>query len=469
MSQKKFTCPGWSPKGSHSKYYDSLPNELVDALLSRKCILFAGSGVSTRCLGLGRKPLPKWDEFLSGYALWQLQNKKITEGLYSDLKALINQGKNLIVAQELIEISDSKDISDYLNNTFEPRNIVPSLLHEIVVSIPFSCILTSNYDNLFEQAFFNRYKNLPRVFTNVDIEKGALPSDQDFYILKLHGDINTPNSIVLSHKSYADILYNSPSYRELMERFFCEYTILFIGYGGNDPDIEAIYDKMISSRITGQRPHFMLAKKDKYNNVEKRRLERDKGIRLIEYVDYFGLHNHIDTFLCDLADRFIDKGGQLSSLLPITLRSQILVLFSEKDARDGIFLRDFLFRNGAITLTEEGNNGSYMLENFSECLENLQCLLLYFGKSMHDSDNHFFSIVDSAIEMCRKRCVHVIAVVLEGGTSLFAGKYPEMPRFRVPKDFTEAHLATLKSYLLGGITIYSSEHGIGEEAKGGGP
>lgn len=386
MSQKKFTCPGWSPKGSHGGYYDSLPNELVDALLSRKCILFAGSGVSTRCLGLRRKPLPKWDEFLSGYALWQLQNKKISEGLFSELQTLIKQDKNLIAAQELIEKSDSQDISNYLNNTFEPRNIVPSLLHEIVVSIPFPCILTSNYDNLFEQAFFNRYKRVPRVFTNADVEKGVLTSDQDFYIFKLHGDINDPSSIVLSHKSYADILYNSPSYRQLMERLFCEYTILFIGYGGKDPDIEAIYDKMISSRITGQRPHFMLVKKDKYTNVEKRRSEKDKGIRLIDYVDYFGLHNHVDTFLYDLASRFIDKGGRLSSLLPLMIRSRILVLFSKEDVRDGMFLRDFLFRNGAITSTEEDSNCFYVSEGFSEDLENLQCLLLYFGKSIHDSD-----------------------------------------------------------------------------------
>lgn len=455
MSQKKFICPGWSPKDSHGGYYDSLPNELVSALLSQKCVLFAGSGVSTRCLGLGRKPLPKWDEFLSGYTDWQLQNKKISEGLYSELHALIRQGKNLIAAQELIETSGSQDISNYLNKTFEPLSIVPSVLHEIVVSIPFSCILTSNYDNLFEQAFFCRYKRLPKVFTNADIEKGNLPSDQDFYILKLHGDIGDPSSIVLSHKSYANILYNSPSYRQLIERIFFEYTILFIGYGGNDPDIEAIYDKMISSQITGQRMHFMLAKKDKYTNVEKRRLEKDKGIRLIEYVDYFGLHNHIDTFLYHLAGRFIDKGGRTPSPLPLTLRSRILVVFSKEDSRDGKFLRDFLFRNGAITLSEGENNCFNMPGDFSKYVGSIDCLLLFFGKSIHDSDNHFFFIVKSALEICRKNYVHVVAVVLEGGTSLFAGKYPEMPRFCVPENFTEAHLSTLKSYLLAGINIYS--------------
>ena len=72
---------------------------------------------------------------------------------------------------------------------------------------------------------------------------GLLRNNQ-FFVFKVHGDVNLPGSIILSNRDYARLLYLSPGYRSFLETVFASYTVLFVGFGGADPDLNGVVDRL---------------------------------------------------------------------------------------------------------------------------------------------------------------------------------------------------------------------------------
>jgi hypothetical protein len=146
-------------------------------------------------------------------------------------------------------------------------------------------VLTSNYDSLLEGAYSLRSNGiLPPVFTQFGISS-ALESLRRgrFFILKLHGDINVPGSIVLGDRDYGRLLYLAPGYRAFLETLFASYTVLFVGFGGDDPDLNAVTERLstVYERSVGQ--HYILISKDVFSSIEIRRLLEDKRLDCIVY------------------------------------------------------------------------------------------------------------------------------------------------------------------------------------------
>jgi hypothetical protein len=438
-------------------YYSELPEQLIDAFAKNKCILFVGAGISRMCLGKDRKPLPNWYEFLSSFAIWQEKNKKLTKQDAREIKVLISKGKYLLVAEELLSISTEQEFNKFLNNTFEPKTIFPSILHELIVALPFRGIITSNYDNLIEQAYFSKFKRLPKLFYNKDILSGYDVFQNKFFILKLHGDIEDPKSIILSQKSYANLIYNSQEYRNLLEHIFLEHTILLIGYGGSDPDIEATYDKLSTKKASNLICHFMLARENSLSNIEKKRFRKDRGITVIEYVDYFDLHNHIYTFMSDLAEKLTERKIKLKSNLPIELRSRIFVAYDQVDTEDGIYLREYFFKNGAIISRAIAKHDyKYFTERFHKLSQALDCLIIFIGETILNTKNRFYKAILNAIKLCKKDGIRIVLVSSNSDKGAIPKNLLYLPIFYVPKKFIDKDLVKLKDYLGETINLYSS-------------
>ena len=173
--------------------------------------------ISRKCITKGRRPLPNWYEFLFSFIKWMNRRRKYENSYYSELKELLTKRKYLIVAEELLSNCDENEFKDFLRISFDSKNIVPSYLHKLLSIIPFRGIITTNYDNLIELSYFENNKRIPKIVTNNDMLKGIDPLKEEYFILKMHGDIEDPKSIVLSYRSYQNMMYNSPNYRNLIE------------------------------------------------------------------------------------------------------------------------------------------------------------------------------------------------------------------------------------------------------------
>ena len=99
-----------------------------------------------------------------------------------------------------------------------------------------SHIITTNYDRLLEESdhIFRRQYD---VIIN---DKDLLCSNKSKYIVKMHGDLNQPESIVLKEQDYLEYSQKHVLVELFIKSLLTDHTFLFIGYSLNDYNIKLI-------------------------------------------------------------------------------------------------------------------------------------------------------------------------------------------------------------------------------------
>jgi AAA15 family ATPase/GTPase len=245
------------PFESEPKYEQILPpDDLIKECKEGNCVLFAGSGLSARA------GFPTWKTFVRDLLIWATRL-----GLYDDpstksLIEAIDLGDTNFVADSivnnLVESGKQSEMNDYLRKVFiEPNPDLPDT-HQILKSIPFIAILTSNYDQLLERTFTDVS---PTIYTPQDSEN--LLDDlakKKFFILKLYGsldilDSKSVKSFIITPAQYKqDIMTTNYRFAEFIKSVFISRTILFVGVS-----LEGILDYLEGIGIrASNRKHFAL-------------------------------------------------------------------------------------------------------------------------------------------------------------------------------------------------------------------
>jgi hypothetical protein len=267
---------------SRHNFVGTVPDTLLKRIRSRKCVIFVGAGLSAQARTEDGTPLPTWVQLLHQMIEWcgscgvQLQAES------EDLREAIRKGRLLLVAQELKD-SLGNQLTDCLSDVLRIGKVKPGEAHHLICRLPWAAALTSNYDDIFEEAYSLEPKR-PPVFLPRDIPEAqrCLQSDS-FFVLKIHGDARIPESIVLGSRDYSKLLYRCESYRKFLDILFGYFTVLFVGFGGQDPDLDTVINQYwtIYERSVGE--HFMLIPEDQFSVFERRRLLEDSGLHCIPY------------------------------------------------------------------------------------------------------------------------------------------------------------------------------------------
>ncbi|MBC7570216.1 MAG: SIR2 family protein [Spirosoma sp.] len=290
---------------STKKFEGYIPTELIDSITNNKCILFVGAGLSSKVKRSNGKKLPNWQDFLEELYAYCLKKRIIFSVNPDDIKEMISKGNLIMSAQELQETISKKDFGDFINIVFRDRNVAPSKTHLLLPKIPFRSILTSNYDNLIEGAYaLSNAGRIPNKFTQEDLLNISSPLRQEeFYIFKIHGDLERLSTITLSSRDYQKLLFRTPEYRQFIETLFSVYTVLFVGFGASDPDLDNVLDKLSTLFERTIDKHYILLPDNKFNFTEKKRLLLDKRLEVIEYV-HDAEHSQVDSFIEELSGIF---------------------------------------------------------------------------------------------------------------------------------------------------------------------
>lgn len=115
----------------------------------------------------------------------------------------------------------------------------------------FPLIITTNYDRLFEEALLMAQKNPTRAIyvskDNVRPEEPLQdPSPQEPFIFKIHGDINVPDSLVITDEDYIDFVLRmtgSEDFNPVPQTFYyrlAKWPIFFLGYSLLDYDLRLL-------------------------------------------------------------------------------------------------------------------------------------------------------------------------------------------------------------------------------------
>jgi hypothetical protein len=212
-------------------------DDLVAALKNGTAILFAGAGLS---VGLGAPTfaglVAKMADDLgydpsifsaNGASAWTLaEYYKLTKGTIGPLRSWMDKAWNA------------------------PEDaIMNSKPHELISKLGFESIYTTNYDS-----------NIERSLTLHGIEFSKIANVRDFktarnvlHVIKLHGDFDDDNSIVLAESDYFSRLnFDSPLDVRLRSDAIGK-TILFVGYSLNDFNVRYLLFKLWQ---TWQHSHY---------------------------------------------------------------------------------------------------------------------------------------------------------------------------------------------------------------------
>lgn len=319
-----------------------IPKELIDAIDSGKCILFVGSGLSSKVKRANGNPLPSWKGLLSELLEYCIDKRIPFSVKTDDLEKMIADNNLIMVAQEIQETISKHDFGEFLQQMFRDKSVIPSPTHLLLPQIPFRSIMTSNYDNLIEGSYtlFNSGQ-IPNKFTQEDLLNISSPLRKDeFYIFKVHGDFDRPSSIVLGSRDYQKLFFRSPEYRQFLETLFSVYTVLFIGYGSSDPDLDNVLDRLSTIFDRTLDKHYILLPENKFNFAERKRLLLDKRLEVIEYL-HDPNHSQVDAFINDLADHFNNQTSTKGQLK----KYDAFISYSHSNIRLIKKLRSFLIDN----------------------------------------------------------------------------------------------------------------------------
>jgi len=280
--------------------FPDIPEDLVEALALRRCALFAGAGVSRAEIGVNgsitEQYLPTWERLLVLLVDRAIESRHTTPSEGGKMREAVKHGKYLFVAETVRRLLGPRDFDDALESIFRNPQLRPTKRHLLISRIPFSCIVTTNYDKLIEAAYAQQ-GSIPPTYTFSDSPDviSAL-SHGRFFILKAHGDIDRKESLVLSEKDYRDIVYRQPGYRAALNTIFITKTVLFVGTSLNDVDVRLVLES-VSESFSGKGPrHYAIVPSQSISDAELQHWREFFGVHLILYRATKG-HPQLDQIL----------------------------------------------------------------------------------------------------------------------------------------------------------------------------
>lgn len=130
----------------------------------------------------------------------------------------------------------------------------PSAAVRALAELPFPLVITTNYDTLFERALFRADKS-PVVACfdpkgeqpTAEYTPGKDPSTEAPFVFKAHGDVNRPESIVVTDEDYIGFVLRmsaSDRFHPIPETFryrFQKWPTLFVGYSLVDYNLRLLF------------------------------------------------------------------------------------------------------------------------------------------------------------------------------------------------------------------------------------
>lgn len=260
-----------------------LTNELKRALENdpKKCILFVGAGLSSANVREASKGLPTWQKLIKAMIDDLKDAEKCDENTLEKLNNLYDKKDYLEIAQVFKERTRPDQYSAFLKELLDPDDLTNSKIHEIILSIGFRGIITTNFDCIFEtQSNIIQPLIYPQGFEDI------MPFRKSGFFSKIHGCIrNTPNlskNLILSKESYI-ALRSNPKYQTLLRSLIVLHPLLTVGFSLTDPDfiglIEDLKENLGESMPT---IYSLMLTKD----GQLRDNWRKKGVEIIPYEDH---------------------------------------------------------------------------------------------------------------------------------------------------------------------------------------
>lgn len=263
------------------------PNVLVEALARSECVLFIGAGFTKNAKGSGGKSPVSWPELLDKL-LDEIAPRPSAGRRGSRAASIAGQIRNgdlLWAAQALeAEFAEAGRLTDFKSLIAQTvdgptsAHFQPGRPHDALVSLDARTIVTTNYDKVLERLFGDGYAYLTYKSDNIaeSIRTGKP------VVLKLHGTTDDPQGLILTRLDFALLRQHGGQALTVMEALALTRTVLFLGYGLDDPDLHLILENQM--RVSGSAPgHYLLAHGRSITDARRGVMSKAFGVEVIRY------------------------------------------------------------------------------------------------------------------------------------------------------------------------------------------
>lgn len=266
-----------------------IPDPLKEAAASCNLVPFIGAGISRHAITKGSKPFPTWKDFIQELKGLARDDENLSEEDEKQIDDLVEQGKFLMAAQALKEEIEEGKLGRFIERRFTSTGAEPGPIHHALFTLRPHLIMTTNYDQLLEDAYVKEFgtqvspvtpKNSHKV---QQVLKGYRQWIDRPIIFKIHGTATEPEEIVFAEKDYRKLLYSEPGYRAVLSAVFVTKIVLMLGFSFSDPEISMVVQTLREGFRERSSPDYIVLRKGIKGKVERKRLSKDFGLEVIEY------------------------------------------------------------------------------------------------------------------------------------------------------------------------------------------
>lgn len=214
--------------------------EIQKAQENDRLVIFVGAGVSKN------SGVPSWWELIKkfaaelDYSRCDVCKKKTANCPRTDCKDRYEYTKEefLRIPEYYYQQDISENHANYfglIHNTLHCDN-GPNPIDDEIFSIFPRHIITTNYDPLLEKS--QSVNSL--LYTVVARDSDLLAEANDRYIIKMHGDLEKPDTIVLKESDYIKYEQEHPLISTFIKSLLVNHTFIFLGYSLNDNNLNLI-------------------------------------------------------------------------------------------------------------------------------------------------------------------------------------------------------------------------------------
>lgn len=214
------------------KYITSIPKPLLKDFLDRRVIPFIGAGFSKNADIPKGSSMPDWNE------LGKLAADEIPGYNYAnDAIDALSYYEDLYSRSKLVEL---------LMKELHFGKIKPGTTYKAFCDLfTGTTICTTNFDSLIEDTMILLQRPVSVIVTKDRLTIGGSGESK---VVKLHGDFNHPDKMVITEHDYDVYLEQNPIFSTYIANLFITNTMLLIGYSLDDNDFRSIW-QIINSRL----------------------------------------------------------------------------------------------------------------------------------------------------------------------------------------------------------------------------
>ena len=209
-----------------------IPTQLINAIRDGKCLPIIGAGFSLNADLPSGKSMPNW--------------AKLVEALNKSLK--LDTRDPLQIPQKFKEKFGRITLLEELRQILHAEEAKPGHVHRHLVKLSyFDTICTTNFDMLLEEACRQEGKKQHTIVLNEDVALHG--KSRDLKIVKMHGDFNHLDRIVITKEDYENYQIDKNSIAKYISSLLMSMTPLYLGFSLQDPNFKKI--RQIAAEVMG--------------------------------------------------------------------------------------------------------------------------------------------------------------------------------------------------------------------------